>query len=176
MNKLIILMLLLQSLIIGNHQTQPLPELNQELALKLRAEGLERLSTFIEGGRACDQVQRDTPAKEGGYYYFCSDLATYEKMYSYLEEIFTHDIAKKLIESSAVVINDRLSYQRVGWGSVNDWSRATGMIVSRDEQTITYKFIMPEYGDDAPPSEIQVEYKYATNKGWRINSPARSLR
>lgn len=97
-------------------------------------------------------------------------------MYQYLEETFTHDIAKKLIESVVVVINNRLSYQRVGRGSMNDWSRANGMIVSRDEQTSIYKFKVPVFGDDYPANEIQIEYNYIANQGWRINSPVRLLR
>ncbi|WP_167357218.1 DL-endopeptidase inhibitor IseA family protein [Paenibacillus pectinilyticus] len=176
MNIFIILILLLQNLVIGNNQNQSVPELSQELALKLRAEGLKRSSTFIDGGSACDQVERNTQANQDGYYYFCSDLDTYGEMYQYLEETFTHNIAKKLIESVVVVINNRLSYQSVGWGSMNDWSRAIGMIASRDENTITYKFKVPVFGDDYPTDEIQIEYKYITNKGWRINSPARLLR
>jgi hypothetical protein len=155
--------------------TESPPELSQELALKLRAEGLEHLSTFIDGGSACGQTEKKTPANKKGYYYYCSDLDTYEKMYQYLEETFTHDIAKNLIDS-VVVINNRLSYQGVGWGSNNEWSKASGMIVSRDEETIIYKFIVPNFVEESPAAEIQIEYKYTPNKGWRINSPARSLR
>ncbi|MFK7692111.1 DL-endopeptidase inhibitor IseA family protein [Paenibacillus sp. HJGM_3] len=174
MNIFIILLLLLHNLVGGTDQNQSVPELSEELALKLRAEGLERLSTFIDGGSECDQGK--APASQEGYYYFCSDLDTYEEMYEYLEETFTPDITKKLIESVVVVDNNRLSYQSVGWGSLNDWSRANGTIASRDEKTIKYKFRVPVFGDSHPPSEIQIEYEYIPEQGWRINSPARSLR
>ncbi|TBL74676.1 DL-endopeptidase inhibitor IseA family protein [Paenibacillus thalictri] len=175
-NIFLVLILLLHNIVTGTDANQPVHQLSQELALNLRSEGLERLSTFIDGGSACDQVERNTPANAEGYYYFCSDLDTYEKMYPYLEETFTHDIAKKLIESVVIVMNNRLSYQKVGWGSINDWSRANGTIKSGDEETVVYKFNVPVFGDDSPANEIQIEYKYVTNKGWRINSPARSLR
>lgn len=176
MNIFIILLLLLHNLVGGTDQNQSVPELSEELALKLRAEGLERLSTFIDGGSECDQVEGKAPADKEGYYYFCSDLDTYEEMDEYLEETFTPDITKKLIESVVVVNNNRLSYQSVGWGSMNDWSRANGTIASRDEKTIIYKFRVPAFGDSYPPDEIQIEYEYIANKGWRINSPARILR
>jgi hypothetical protein len=79
------------------------------------------------------------------------------------------------INSVAVVINDRLSYQSVRWGSMSDWPRAAGTIESRDDKSITYNFNVPVYGDDYPPDQVQIEYQYVADKGWKINSPTRLL-
>lgn len=176
MKILIYLILFLNTITNNDNPNQIIPELNHNLALVLRAEGLYRYSTFIDGGSKCDNVERNTPANQEGYYYYCSDLDTYEEMYRYLEESFTHEIAKKLIENRTVVTNNRLAYQSVGWGSINDWSRATGEIVSKNNSIIKYRFNVPVFGDSAPADEIVIEYQNVTKKGWRINSPAGILR
>lgn len=178
MKVLMMLIFLFQTLVSGgnNGQSQTVPELNEQLALELRAEGQTRSSNFIDGGIGCKPEEPQVPVDQEGHVYFCPDLDTYDKMYEYLEATFTHEQAKNLIESVVIEIDGKLAYQMVGWGSMLDWSRAKGVIASKDDTAITYKFMMPTFGEESMEYEAQVEYRYVAGQGWKINSPARGLR
>jgi iseA protein len=145
--------------------------LSEEEALRIHQVASKHLLNIFEGG-TCSFEDRRVPNDNNEYYYFCDNLDTEEKMYNYLEEGFTYNIANHLInELDIFKVNGRLAFTPRSSGSMNDWENARGEIVEEKNGTIVYKFTVPlVVKSDYPPTEVIIEYIYVEGKGWRINN------
>ncbi|MBA2939503.1 hypothetical protein HZF08_14400 [Paenibacillus sp. CGMCC 1.16610] len=145
--------------------------LSKEEALSIHDVAANYLLTINEGG-TCSIEDRRVPNDKNEHYYFCTNLDSTEKMYNYLEEGFTHNIANQIINGLDIFeVNNRLAFTPRSSGSMNDWKNATGEILNEGNGTIAYKYIVPlVVKGDYPPAEVILDYVYVLGAGWRINN------
>ncbi|WP_218033994.1 IseA DL-endopeptidase inhibitor family protein, partial [Paenibacillus koleovorans] len=145
-------------------------------AVRLRNVAFEHYVNVKQGGSICLNNELNTPVNNEGYYYFCSDLDSIDKLELYLNKVFIEQVTKQILESLNVKkINNKLAYQQADGGSMNDWAKATVKLINKEKNTCSYEFLVPT-ADGAKSQIILVNYIYIENAGWRVGTTPGKLK
>ncbi|MBU7314289.1 IseA DL-endopeptidase inhibitor family protein [Paenibacillus oleatilyticus] len=151
-------------------------QFGEKEALALRNKAMNHYFNVLDGGSDCKDQQKSTPVSEDYFYNFCDDLDTIDKLTVYLEEVFTKEITSDFIRSSDYkIINNKLSYQSLGWGSLNDWEKATVKLVADNGNAKSFEFTVPSAEESMGDTIINIKFIYVLQKGWRIASQPRNI-
>jgi len=148
-----------------------IPPLDGEAALKLREEGVTRFFTvFYDGGKKCKPLEErqigDDPL---GYYFFCDDMNTKDKIKEYLEPSYADALITEWVDSEMVVQQGgKLAYMPYDVGALTDWEKAKLSRVVEDKgSTKVFEYDVPEAEGES--RLIQVPFIYENQK-WKLNA------
>lgn len=148
-----------------------IPPLDGEAALKLRDEGVTRFFTvFYDGGKKCKPLEErqigDDPL---GYYFFCDDMNTKDKIKEYLEPSYADALITEWVDSDTVVEKDgKLAYMPYDVGALTNWEEAKLSRVVEDKgSTKVFEYDVPEAEGES--RLIQVPFIYE-NQRWKLNA------
>ncbi|MCP3776601.1 IseA DL-endopeptidase inhibitor family protein [Paenibacillus sp. MZ04-78.2] len=156
----------------NNEKTEiQIEKLNEKDALALRNKAANHYFNVLDGGTDRTAQQKSTPLTEDYFYNFCDDLDTIDKLTAYLEEVFTKEITADFIKTSDFkMINNKLSYPSLGWGSLSDWEKAAVKLKADEGNVKTFEFTVPSVEESMNDETVSLEYKYVPQKGWRVAS------
>ncbi|WP_334078129.1 DL-endopeptidase inhibitor IseA family protein [Paenibacillus sanfengchensis] len=148
-----------------------IPPLDGDAALKLRDEGVATFFTvFYDGGKKCKPLEErqigDDPL---GYYFFCDDMNTKEKIREYLEPSFADALITEWVDSDIVVEQDgKLVYRPYDVGALTDWDKAKlSRVVVDERDKKVFEYDVPEAEGES--RLIQVPFIYENQK-WKLNA------
>ncbi len=112
------------------------------------------------------------------YRYLDETLATREKLEQYLQQVFTENAAKALLEELGIIeYQGRMAQPDSGGGSILQWEKAKASLLKEDATSKDFEIKVP-YGeeDDSIDYDVfTVVLKYIPEKGWRIDTPLLAL-
>ncbi|PKM81126.1 MAG: hypothetical protein CVU88_04140 [Firmicutes bacterium HGW-Firmicutes-13] len=108
------------------------------------------------------------------YMYLSKEIDTREKLLTYLQEVYTEEVSQALFESYGLMERDgRLYHECSMLSTLMMWDESNIELIdeSKENQTKTYEFHVPVFGDEDEVRLIEiVELKRVEGKGWRVNT------
>jgi hypothetical protein len=142
--------------------------LSNEEAELLRDQAFHHFYVVTMGGG--ENGKPESADKKEYYFYYSENLNNREKLSSYLNEVFTSEVTSEIMMSlSLKIINGRLAFQPLEWGSMRDWGQAK---VKVNEDRGDVKILAFTFFDDGEGKQEKkyVEFHKVKNWGWRIAS------
>lgn len=145
--------------------------LDERSVVVLAAEAVSRVWHVLGGGNRSGEYETFT--LDGmTYRYLGEDLATGEKLVSYLSEVFTEEAIAEILATYGIIEHEgRMAQPEAGGGSLLEWDKAQATLIDEGEDWKQYELKVPyPVGDDVEFEVRQVEVKRA-EKGWLLATP-----
>ena len=147
-------------------ETGILPELNRDAAIDKVVAAQQAFFHISSGGN--DFVYESFEYEGYPYRYMGGELDTWEKLYSYIDDIYTDEAIEALIEWMGLVEHEgRLAQPDADGGSIVDWRTAEVILAEDKKIEKTYDFTI-SYGE----STETVSFTFVLDEGkWKLNYP-----